>query len=382
MMYSFQDLLFSAAATTNVVVSTMVAVVRWGHKCEPYAKHMDYYYPAWKAIICCFLTNIILSTVIFLPNDEDAILQLRMMFIMGAPFFCATLLFVYFGKSLKTTKWKRPIYIMALIFAILMGTSTTLAIIPGNQIVYRSVFCKWLFSITGIMALMFMACFIQALRMIIRALQRFSESNYSNPDDFPHQYATEVIWIPVLNISTSWCASFIGTKTALSIGLVIISILNAIFLIGALSPHRSLDVSRLERENENDSQPKPCTEEPESGSEQTEQTAQPSEESISQERKEEIARTIRHFVEDEQAYLDNHLTLASLSRICGINRTYVSQVISERMGGFYTYVNRCRLAHAAQLKVQNPSASVEEIASAAGFGTRQTYYNILHQLEK
>lgn len=379
MMYSFQDLLLSAAATVNVVVSIMVAAVRWGHRCEPYAKHMDYYYPAWKAIIACFLTNIILSTVIFMPNDEDAILQLRMMFIMGSPFFCATLMFVYFGKSLKTTKWHRPIFIMALIFAILMGTSTTLAIIPGNQIVYRSVFCKWLFSITGIMALLFMACFAQALRMIIRALQRFSESNYSNPDDFPHQYASEVIWIPVLNISTSWCASFIGTQTALSIGLIIISVLNTIFLIGALSPHRSLDVSRLEQENEKETEQEPCAQEPK---QVPEPAPQPNDESISQERKEEIARTIRHFVEDEQAYLDNHLTLASLSRTCGINRTYVSQVISERMGGFYTYVNRCRLAHAAQFKVQNPNASVEEIASASGFGTRQTYYNILHQLEK
>ena len=378
MLYSTQDLLFSAATTVHVVVSIMVAVVRWGHRCEPYAKHMDYYYPAWKAIIACFLTNIILSTAIFMPNDEDTILQMRMMFIMGSPFFCATLMFVYFGKSLKTTKWHRPIIIMALIFTLLMGTSTTLAIIPGNQIIYKSVFCKWLFSFTGVMALLFMACFIQALRMIIRALQRFSESNYSNPDDFPQQYASEVIWIPVVNVLTSWCTTFIGTQTALSIGLIIIAVTNTIFLIGALSPHRSLDVSRLEQESNNPAEPEIADEqelEPEAILVQT------NEETISQERKEEIARTIRHFVEDEQAYLDNHLTLASLSRTCGINRTYVSQVISERMGGFYTYVNRCRLAHAAQLKVQNPDASVEELASASGFGTRQTYYNIRRQLE-
>ena len=377
MLYTFQDLLFSAAATVNVVVSILVAAIRWGHKCEPYARHMDYYYPAWKAIIYCYLSSLILCTVIFMPNDEDAILQLRMMLIMGSPFFCATLMFVYFGKTLKVTKWRRPVLLMALVFGILMGTSTTLAIIPGNQIVYKSLFCKWLFSITGIMALLFMACFIQALRMIIRALRRFSQDNYSNPDDFPQKYASDVIWIPVMNISASWCATFIGTKTALSIGLIIISILNVIFLIGALSPHRALDVSRLEQEN--DAPTEPSYEEPEPA---VESAAKPNEETISQERKEEIARAIRHTVEDEQAYLDNHLTLASLSRTCGINRTYVSQVISERMGGFYTYVNRCRLAHAAQFKVKNPNASIEEIASASGFGTRQTYYNILHQLEK
>jgi transcriptional regulator GlxA family with amidase domain len=51
------------------------------------------------------------------------------------------------------------------------------------------------------------------------------------------------------------------------------------------------------------------------------------------------------------------------------------------MGGFYTYVNRCRLAHVARLKVQQPDTSIEEIATASGFGSRQSYYNVRRQLE-
>jgi AraC-like DNA-binding protein len=105
------------------------------------------------------------------------------------------------------------------------------------------------------------------------------------------------------------------------------------------------------------------------------------EEALSQHRIDEITEIIRRCVEDEQAYLDSHLTLTSLSRTCGVNRTYLSQVITERMGGFYVYVNRCRLAHVSRLKVQHPEASIEEIVTASGFGSRQSYYNVRRQLE-
>jgi YesN/AraC family two-component response regulator len=105
------------------------------------------------------------------------------------------------------------------------------------------------------------------------------------------------------------------------------------------------------------------------------------EDTLSQDRKDELMAIIRHHVEDEQAYLDSHLTLTSLSRICGVNRTYLSQVISECMGGFYSYVNHCRLAHVARLRVQKPDASIEEIVTASGFGSRQSYYNVRRQLE-
>ena len=150
------------------------------------------------------------------------------------------------------------------------------------------------------------------------------------------------------------------------------------FLIGALTPHRTLDVERLESgELQVDTVPdipEPQLPEPDAEPELAEET-------LSQERKDEIAGIVRRCVEDDQAYLDSHLTLNSLSRICGVNRTYLSQVITDSMGGFYNYVNRCRLAHAARLKVQQPDASIEEIVIASGFGSRQSYYNVRRQLE-
>ncbi|MGX8690634.1 MAG: hypothetical protein ACSW76_08320 [Bacteroidaceae bacterium] len=373
-MYSLQEMMFCVAVAVYIAVSLVVAAIRWGHKCQPYARHADYYYPAWKALVACYLSNLLLCPIVFMPQDTDAVLYLRMMLILASPFLCAVVLFSYFGKVLKVGWWRNPIHALAIPFALMGITALALTLIPGTQI--EGSFCLWFFSISGALALVYLGCFIMAMRMITRAMRRFQEENYSNPDDFPRQFAKGILWIPILHVTVSWAATFIGTPGSLSVGVLLLSVLSVTFLIGALAPHRTLDVERLESGQiqvgavTDMQQPELPVAEP-----------QPEEEALSQERKEEIVSIIRHHVEDEQAYLDSHLTLSSLSRICGVNRTYISQVISDSMGGFYNYVNRCRLAHAARLKVQNPNASIEEIVTASGFGSRQSYYNVRRQLE-
>lgn len=198
--------------------------------------------------------------------------------------------------------------------------------------------------------------------MIVKALRRFSQENYSNPDDFPRHYALRVIWIPVAHVAISWTVTFIGSLPALSIGMLLLSVVNVVFIIGALSPHRAQDVKSLEAESA--------------------RARKLAEGSMSKEYKDELLRTIRHYVEDEKAYLDSHLTLAALAGKCGVNRTYVSQVMGERLGGFFAYINHCRMAHFVILRVEHPNMSIEEQAIASGFGSRQSYYNVRRQLEQ
>lgn len=102
---------------------------------------------------------------------------------------------------------------------------------------------------------------------------------------------------------------------------------------------------------------------------------------VEAEHAEEIVRAIRQFVEKEEGYLDEHLTLTSLSRSIGYNRTYVSAVLTERLGGFFVYVNRCRLAHADRLQAENPGISTSELIDRSGF-SRTTYYKVKKQLEE
>lgn len=375
MMYSFDDMMLCAAVAVNIAVSVCIGAIRWGHKCEPYARHADYYYPAWKTVVVCYLSDLLMCPIVFMPTDTDAVLFLRMMLILASPLFCAALLFGYFGKVLKVGWWRNPVIALFIPFSIIAITAFVLTIMPGTQIKDR--FCYWFFSISGVLAIIYLGCFVVAVIMVARAIRRFQEENYSNPDDFPRQFAKGIIWLPILHLVVSWTTTYIGSKTALSVGVLLLSVIGLIFLIGALAPHRTMDVERIES-GKIYIEAVPDLPEPQISEPKPEPVV---EETLSQDRKDDIAAIIRRHVEQEQAYLDSHLTLASLSRACGVNRTYLSQVINERMGGFYVYINRCRLAHVARLKVQHPEASIEEIVTASGFGSRQSYYNVRRQLE-
>lgn len=374
MLYTFQDLFFSVSLAVHVAVSLVVAFVRWGHKCEPYARHMEYYYPAWKVIVLCFLSSIVLVPAVFKPQDIDSIMQLRITLMLTSPFYCAVMLFTYFGKVLRLSWWKRPIIALSIPFGLLLFTGFVLTVYPGNQIVGLT--APIIFSLTGIFSLLSFGSFVMALRMIARAMRRFSEENYSNVDDFPRNYASRVIYIPVLHVAISWICAFIGTKDVLSAGVLLQAVLNVRFLIGALSPHRAREVEKLEA---GEIRPETVAE-PMANLVLEEAAAAEEDSSLSQERRNVILQTLHQVVEEDQAYLDCHLTLATLARSCGVNRTYISRVMNDNLGGFFNYVNRFRLTHADQLRAEHPDLSVDEIAIASGFGSRQSYYNIRRAL--
>lgn len=361
MFYSFQELLFSVSLAVYVAVSVVVGVVRWGHKCAPYDKHLDYYYPGWRTLALCALSNISLLPAVFLPGDTDAVLQIRMTLILSSPFLCSVIIFSYFGRVLKVSWWRRPIYVLAATYSLMSLIALVCTLMPGTQM--EGSFLHWYFIIGGTLAVFYLLGLVLALRMIIRPLGRFSEESFSNPDDFPEQYAKSLIYIPFLHLVMSWSTTFNGSILAMSLGLFVLSVINVVILLGALSPHRAVEVERLETELSADMEEAPAEME-----------------SLPQERKDEILRLIRHRVEDEQAFLDSHLTLGKLSQDCGCNRTYVSSVLNENLGGFFNYVNRCRLQHAEVYRQENPKADMDELATACGFNSRQSYYNARKRL--
>ncbi len=209
----------------------------------------------------------------------------------------------------------------------------------------------------------FLACFVSAIFMVTRQLRRSAEEKYSNPDDFPEKFAAKVIWIPFLHLAASWVGAFVGSPLSLSITLLVLSALALAFLIGILSPHRDLTVEQLEAAEA----PEPPVQE---------------ESALSEGRQDEIEKAIRRLVEQEQAYLESHLLLDDVASRIGVNSKYVSLVMKSRLGGFFSYINHCRLSHAARLQVKHPEMPIGEVIADSGFGSRTTYYKVRKQLEE
>ena len=359
--FTSQDLLLSTSLAVYMATSLIFAAVRWGHKCEPFARHADYYYPAWKALVFCYLSNILMVPAIWMPQEADAVLHLRMLLLLASPFFCAILLFSYFGTILGSSGWRRPVYALIVPYVVITLFSTVLVFLPDTQI--QGLFSQVFVSVVGTLALIFLGCFCLAIRMIVLELRHSLEEEYSNPNDFPRQFASGILWIPLVHLAVSWAGASLGTHVSLAICLLLLSAISVVFLIGILPPHRSADIRSLEDAMEAEVAP-----------------VEKETDALAEDRKDEIEKAVRHLVEEEKVYLDQHLTLTSLAHSIGFNRTYVSAVLNERLGGFFVYVNRCRLAHAARLQVERPDISVSELIDASGF-SRTTYYKIRKQLE-
>lgn len=371
-MYTQQDLFFSTALAVYIAVSVFAAVVRWGHRCAPYSRNMDYYFPAWRTVVFCFLTTVVLIPLVYLPHDSDSNLAVRIILMLSSPYFCAMFMFAFFGKLLKKGGLLMPLVFLSLPYTVMVLLVLAMVIEPGQQLSGKD--AKILVSVSGILAIVFLYAFGSALYMIGQARKRFSETNFSNPEDFPKDFARQAVWMAGWHVVLSWTVCFQTSNTVLGWGLLVLSCIIVRFLIIDLQPHRALDVNHIEAEHS-------AWASAETAARQAIEAADTEEdEALSPLRKDEILRIIRHAVEEDKAFLDSHLTLASLARTCGVNRTYVSAVMNEYLGGFFAYVNRCRLEYAARYRAENPEAAVEELATAAGFGSRQSFYNARKQL--
>ena len=91
---------------------------------------------------------------------------------------------------------------------------------------------------------------------------------------------------------------------------------------------------------------------------------------------ERIKEQLRRYVEQEEHFLDSHLTLGDvLASGCTYNRSYVSRVLNEEMGmSFAAYVNRLRLRRADEYRRSHPTATAADVIAHASFDSPSNYY--------
>lgn len=81
-------------------------------------------------------------------------------------------------------------------------------------------------------------------------------------------------------------------------------------------------------------------------------------------------------LEDEQIFLDAHLSLSKMSVIVGTNTTYLSYAINDYFGdNFRSVINRYRVAYAVNLLLkEKQKANIKNIYLRCGFLSKSTFY--------
>jgi AraC-like DNA-binding protein len=178
--------------------------------------------------------------------------------------------------------------------------------------------------------------------------------NYSNPEDFPTEYAHRMWMAPIILTPFLWPGYITDSQTVMAVMCVPLAIFNIALLLNVMPVWRRAailnGIEEIETESDIDA---------------------PAE--LAEERTNRIAAEIEQFVNTEAAYLDPHLKLEQVVERCSFSRKYVIKVFIDRFGGFADYVNGLRIAYFEHYRAQHPNSTEEAAAEASGFTSLKAY---------
>ena len=376
-------MMYSIACTVYVTTCLMFAAVRWFHVCPSTKAQKDYYYPARRVVTLFYLTGIVLVPYILAPQSREAWLLAKGYLPLANFYFCAVLLFTYFGKMKGWRRWRLSGWVAtALTFAsvaVLLGV----ALWPGYHLTAATEQALTTMVIAvGLLMTLYCALPIWQVWQWIR---EFNTDNYSNPDDFPRGFAQRVLVVPVIEVVLVWPMIILDSPAYVATAFLLLSVFNVAFLISILSPKREDDpLSRILEHAETDEDTadseEPTDEEAKSYSPQpnadvAEKHKRKSREIPNQTRR-KIIDGIEQALTRQQLFLNPHLTLGDVTEVCGYGQTYVSKVFKERYGGFYDHINLLRFRYADDYMRRHPEITKEEAIIKAGFADRTAYYRV------
>jgi len=353
------EYIYGLATAMFVAVCVVIAMVRWFHMCRPFDRHPSYYYPGRRAMTIIYLMPLLLIPCILMPSYNGAWLLTKAYFLPGALYQFAIMLFSYFATVKHWRKWRRPTVIIGVIALLALFTGPAIAILGGDNV--NNVRIGY-YIIYGLGLLMTGFC-IFAVSVVLHWVARLDPDEYSNPEDFPVNFARRMVGLMMVAVVLLWVAAIADSRIVMAVLELLMASFSVVLLIQALHPHRHQD---------------PEEEQEESASEETEQVYSYN---LSPAKTRAIVTAIRKVVETQEAFLEPHLTVQDVATRCGYNRTYVAGVFKTRLGGFFTYVNTLRLNYADAYRSAHPDASLAEIVDAAGFSSRSSYYAVKAKLQ-
>ena len=212
---------------------------------------------------------------------------------------------------------------------LMLGLALVLSLLPQDLLTgtgHALMVAQWI--IVGL-GLLMTVMFIISVRIVFSWVKTFDENEFSNPEDFPVNFALRMISLLIVSIVLLWIAAIVDRQWLMAAIQLILSIMAVAFLIRALHPQRQRP---LEEEEERETVGKAVTATA-AGEKHTYSY------NLTEAKTKSIISAIRRTVVRDKAFLNPHLSLQDVAEQCGFNRSYVSRVFKTELGGFFSYVN-------------------------------------------
>lgn len=380
-MFSQTELIYSIACTAYVVTCLMFAAVRWFHVCPGAKENKSYYHPDRKLLTLFYAVPIILLPYVLNPASHASWLLVKGYYPLTHFFYCAVLLFNYFGKVRQWRRWLSSGIAASVLVSIAAALLLAVSLMPECKINEA-----WEHTLNSIIIavglLMTIYCGV-AVWQVWQWIHEYSTDNFSNIDDFPLPYARGVIVIPIFHALLIWPMVLLDSPKWLAIMQLLLAVFNIFFLISALpskrkgNPLEQMIEDNREADYEEDlEQTLPTEEHPEI----IEQRPKERQMDIPEQTRQKIADGIEKALVRQRLYLNPNLRLKEVVDVCGYSQAYVSRVLREQYGGFFDYVNILRCRHVDEYIARHPEVTKEEAIIKSGFKDRQNYYRIKKHL--
>lgn len=352
---------YGVAAAVYIVTCWVFSAVRGLHDCGTPKERRDYIWPDRKLQVMIYLCATVLLPYVLNSKSEAAWLLMKSYFPCTYYFYCGAMMFCFFGTVRQWNVWKMTNRIAFFITALAMMPFVIHAWWPSGLLNTEGIrVCTAVVVVVSIIMMVY--CGV-AMWQVWQWMRVARDVNYSNPEDFPTEYAHRVWLAPVVLTPLIWPAFILNSPTVMAVLIVPLSIFNIILLITVMPVWRRDKILSSSEEDEIDID-----------------IDAPAE--LAEERNERIAAEIEQFVNTEAAYLDPHLKLEQVVERCSFSRSYVSQVFTERFGGFSDYVNGLRINYFERYKLQHPNSTEDAAAEASGFTSYKAYTKAKERLPR
>jgi len=95
-----------------------------------------------------------------------------------------------------------------------------------------------------------------------------------------------------------------------------------------------------------------------------------------------IENNLLEYFKNEKPWLNPHLNILNVAKHIGTNRSYVSNIINDKIGcNFNQFVNNYRINEAKILLKRTPELSITEVSELSGFGSVSSFLRIFKNVE-
>jgi len=351
--------IYGIAAMCYLTTCWTFSAIRWWHTCRAPKDRLDYIWPDRKLQVLVYLIASILLPYIINPANEAAWALEKSYFPATYFFYCGLLLLCFFGTVKQWRQWKKVSWTAASIVILTMLPLVLNAWLPQEPFSKQFMdVWHWVVMAESILMMGYAAV---AMWQVKRWMNESRDDNYSNPEDFPTDYANRVWLAPGIFTPLLWPAFLFDSPMLMAIQNVLLAALNIMLLINVMPVWRRMAIlSSTESEEE-----------------QVDEIHDEGDDDLDGQLKSRIdltAMEIENYVVHEKAYLNAHLKIADVVEHCTYSRSYVSMTFKQRFGGFANYINRQRLRHFEQFMEEHPELTKEAAVSDSGFASYNAYY--------